>query len=55
MFSRLNPEPDCIVPNLFLSGYNIAQEKELLLKNNIKSILVIGSELKALYPKVTAI
>jgi hypothetical protein len=46
----ITPKPDCIIPNLYLSGVDVAHEKELLQTHGIKHILVIGSELDTLFP-----
>jgi hypothetical protein len=45
-------EPSNIIPNLYLSGVDVAAEKEILLKYEIKSVLVIGSELEPYHPEV---
>eukprot|EP01097_Dermamoeba_algensis_P011527 TRINITY_DN8951_c0_g1_i1.p1 TRINITY_DN8951_c0_g1~~TRINITY_DN8951_c0_g1_i1.p1 ORF type:complete len:322 (-),score=82.49 TRINITY_DN8951_c0_g1_i1:78-1001(-) len=42
---------DQIIPRLFLSDYLAAQNKQLLDKNKIKFILVVGSNLKAHFPE----
>jgi hypothetical protein len=44
--------PSNIIPNLYLSGKDVATEKDILLKYEIKSILAIGSELDAYHPQV---
>jgi hypothetical protein len=51
LFSSIS-KPDNIIPNLYLSGVDIAKQKKVLQKHDIKSILVIGIELEAYFPEV---